>query len=44
MIITDFKRNVVHLNCNAKKKHESLTENTIEIKKNLKIKYIHFDI
>ena len=42
MIITDFKRNVVHLNGNAKKKHESLTENTIEVKKNLKIKIYSF--
>ena len=59
MIITDFERNVVQLNGNAKKKkkkkkqqqqqqkknkqkqttkHESLTGNTIELKKILKIK------
>ena len=31
MIITDFKRNVVHLNGKAKKKHESLTENTSDV-------------
>ena len=44
MIITDFnfKRNVVHLNGNTKKKHGSLTENTIELKENLKIKIYSF--
>ena len=42
MIITDFKRNVVHLNGNANKKHESLTENIIEVKKILKIKIYSF--
>ena len=42
MIITDLKRNIVHLNGNAKKKHECLTENTTEIKKILKIKFFSF--
>ena len=45
MIITDFKSNIVHLVDNAKKKHDRLTENTIEIKKMLKIgKKSHFDL
>ena len=38
MIITDLKRNIVHFNGNAKKNHESLTENTTEEKKILEIK------
>ena len=42
MIITDFKRNVEHLNDNAKKKHERLKENTIESKEILKIKIYSF--
>ena len=43
MMITDFKRNIVHLNGNAKKNHERLTENTVEVKKTSKLKYINFD-
>ena len=42
MIITDFENNVVQLNGNAKKKHERLTENTIEVKTILKIKIYSF--
>ena len=42
MIITDFKRNVVNLNGNAKTKHVTLTENSIEVKKNIRIKINSF--
>ena len=44
MIITEFNGNVVNLNGNVKKMHGSLTANTLEVKKILKIKNIHFDI
>ena len=42
MIIADFKRNAVHPNGYVKKMNERLTENTIVVKKILKIKIYLF--